>query len=178
MSTLDDIAGERQRITERLARIDTERAKLAEQLAELDAAERVLSRMTPTGAPRRGRRPRTTEAPEAATAAPRGRGRRRKGAATEPATAQPRRRRAARADNKAQAKPEMPLGDATLRAIEALGNAVSAEDIREYVGREFGMQVRSNHLGMALSRHRRAGRLHEDDGRWSVQGSGEAQAEP
>jgi hypothetical protein len=39
------------------------------------------------------------------------------------------------------------------------------------------MQVRPNHLGMALARHRRAGGLQEDDGRWSVEGSGEVQAE-
>ena len=35
MSTLDDIAKERQRLTERLAKIDTERARVAEELAEL-----------------------------------------------------------------------------------------------------------------------------------------------
>ena len=46
MSTLDDIAKERQLLAERLARIDGERAKMAEQLAELEAAERVLSRFT------------------------------------------------------------------------------------------------------------------------------------
>src|SRR5947199_6789169 len=59
MSTLDDIAKERQLLAERLARIDGERAKVAEQLAELEAAERVLSRFTknrPQPA-RRGRRP-------------------------------------------------------------------------------------------------------------------------
>jgi hypothetical protein len=56
MAVGDDIATERQRLAERLARIDAERQKLADQVAELDAAERVLSRMTPgrTGA-RRGR---------------------------------------------------------------------------------------------------------------------------
>src|SRR4051812_5882573 len=57
MAIADDIATERQRLADRLARIDAERQKLAEQIAELDAAERVLSRMTPgrTGA-HRGRR--------------------------------------------------------------------------------------------------------------------------
>ena len=60
------------------------------------------------------------------------------------------------------------MGDAILRALEVLGGAVSAEQIREYLGREFGMQVRPNHLGMALARHRRAGRLQEEDGRWSM----------
>lgn len=72
----------------------------------------------------------------------------------------------------------MPLGDATLQAMAALGNNVSAEQVLEYLGRELSMQVRPNHLGMALARHRRAGRLQEDDGKWSVpQAQAEAQAQ-
>jgi len=64
MAVLDDIAAERQRLTERLARVDAERQKLADQVAELDAAERVLSRITPNPAAtsRRGRRARSTAA--------------------------------------------------------------------------------------------------------------------
>jgi hypothetical protein len=82
-----------------------------------------------------------------------------------------------RGDRKARAKRTVPLGDVTLRAIAALGNAASAEQVREYLGRVFGMQVRANHLGMALSRHGRAGRRQEADGRWSmVQESGETTA--
>jgi hypothetical protein len=49
-----------------------------------------------------------------------------------------------------------------------LGNEVSAEQIREYLGTQFGMQVRPNHLGMALQRHRRSGRLSERNARWSM----------
>jgi hypothetical protein len=151
MPVLDDIAAERQRLVERLARVDTERQKLAEQLAELDAAERVVSRFTPTKAvtPRVGRRPRGADA-------------------TEPAAAPARRGRAGGGRGKAKARPSMGLGDATLRTVEALGNDVSAEQIREHLAREFGMQVRPNHLGMALQRHRRAGRLSERDARWSM----------
>ena len=44
MATVEEIGQERQRIAERLARLDGERAKLAEQLNELEIAERVLSR--------------------------------------------------------------------------------------------------------------------------------------
>ena len=44
MATVDEIGQERQRIAERLARLDAERGKLAEQLNELEIAERVLSR--------------------------------------------------------------------------------------------------------------------------------------
>ena len=151
MSSLDDIAVERQRLAERLARVDTERTKLAEQLAELDAAERVLARLSPAKAasPRRARPARTAKGTEAA-----------------PTLAA--RRGAARGRRKAVAKSAMPLGEATLRAIGTLGNDVSAEQVREYLGREFGMQVRPNHLGMALHRHRRGGRLNEHDGSWSM----------
>jgi hypothetical protein len=177
MAVLEDIAADRQRIADRLARVEAERTKLVEQLAELDAAERVLSRISPsTGVPRRGRRART-EAAVPAEAAPGRRGRRaRQPEATAPA-APARRREAGRRGRKPRAKAAMPLGDAALQAVAALGNNVLAEQVLEYLGRELSMQVRPNHLGMALVRHRRAGRLQEDDGRWSVQGSGEVEAE-
>ena len=45
MATMEEIGQERQRIAERLARLDAERAKLAEQMNELEIAERVLSRL-------------------------------------------------------------------------------------------------------------------------------------
>jgi len=44
MSTRDEIAREKQRVSEALARIDAQREKLAGQLAELETTERVLSR--------------------------------------------------------------------------------------------------------------------------------------
>ena len=50
MLALDSIATERQRLAERLARIDAERTKLTEHLAELEAAERVPSRLSPAKA--------------------------------------------------------------------------------------------------------------------------------
>src|SRR3954469_18339143 len=114
MAVLDDIAAERQRVTERLARVDAERQKLADQVAELGAAERVLSRITPTRAvtSRRGRRARSAvETPSPAAPARRG--------------------RAARGGRKQPAK-AMALGEASLRALEALGNEASAEQIREH----------------------------------------------
>src|SRR5437868_7346823 len=55
MSIMDDIAAQRQRLTERMARIDAERLKVTEELGELDAAERVLSRLTAAKPGRRGR---------------------------------------------------------------------------------------------------------------------------
>jgi hypothetical protein len=167
---LDDIAAERQRLTDRLERIDAERQKLVDRIGELDAAERVLSRLSPTAAgPRGRRRAETAEEPAAATAPRKGRGRRARTIAEATKTAPPARRRGAgRGGGRAPAKPEVPLGDATLRAVEVMGNGISAEQIREYLGQNFGMRVRPNHLGMALQRHRRAGRLQEEDGRWAM----------
>src|SRR3954454_23159372 len=183
MAVADDIATERQRLAERLARLDADRQKLADQIAELDAAERVLSRMTPgrTSA-RQGRPAQTGKATAAApTGAPGRRGRRAKSTeATDTAAGRATRRgRTGRGRGSPRRKPEVSLADATLRAVEALGNEVSAEQIREYLGEQFGMQVRPNHLGMALQRHRRAGRLREDEGRWAVAspGSSEEQSE-
>jgi predicted metal-dependent phosphoesterase TrpH len=156
MSTFDDIAKERQRLAERLTRVDAERTKLAGQLEELEATERVLSRLSPVKAasPRRGRPARPAKA-------------------TEPASAPAPRRGAGRGGRKAAAKQVLSLGDATLRAVGALGTDVSAEQIRVYLGEQFGMQVRPNHLGMALQRHRRGGRLSERDGSWSMAQLGE-----
>jgi hypothetical protein len=44
MSTLDEIANEKQRVMEALARVDAQREKLTGQLEELEATERVLAR--------------------------------------------------------------------------------------------------------------------------------------
>ena len=44
MPIIDDIAKEKQRVGEALARIDAQREKLASELAELEATERVLAR--------------------------------------------------------------------------------------------------------------------------------------
>jgi hypothetical protein len=111
----------------------------------------VLSRFARAGptAGRRGRRAGTAAAKNpAATTAPR-RGRRARGAAP----------RAARAGG-------VSLGEATLRAVTAHGGGISAADVRSYIADQLGMQVRSNHLGMALQRHRRAGRLEQRDLLW------------
>jgi hypothetical protein len=77
-------------------------------------------------------------------------------------------RGADRGARRAQQKHSVRLGDGTLQALQALGNNASAAQIREYLAEHFGMQVRPNHLGMALQRHRRTGRLQEADGRWSI----------
>ena len=62
----DEIGREKQRISERLARLDAERARLGVQLNELEIAERVLIRLggkaDTTGGRRRGRAVRTAPA--------------------------------------------------------------------------------------------------------------------
>lgn len=142
MSTLDDIAQERQRIAERIARLDGERTRLAEELAELEVTERVLARFgQPTGPRRRGR------PPKSAGPLPQRRQRRPRGT-TPPARSTP------------------ALGDATLQAVQAHGEGPTADEVRQYLAATFGIEVRPNHLGMALQRHRRAGRLEQRDARW------------
>jgi len=44
MASIEEIGQEKQRISERLARLDAERTRLADQLNELEIAERVLTR--------------------------------------------------------------------------------------------------------------------------------------
>ena len=141
MATLDEIGQEKQKVSERLARLDAEREKLGAQLNELEVAERVLTRfgrVETTERRRRGRPARTAPAP----AAPRGRA-----VAAQPAQA-------------------VSLSDATLRAVQAYGEGATASEVLSYLAREFGMTVRPNHLGIALQRHRRAGRLETRDSRW------------
>jgi hypothetical protein len=140
MATLDEIAQEKQRIAERLARLDADRARLAEQLNELEITERVLARFG-----------------KAEGAAPRRRGRPVR--AAPPSAAAPRARTA-------QSAQGLSLSDATLKAVQQHPEGVTAGDVLNFLTRELGMSVRPNHLGIALQRHRRAGRLDNRDQRW------------
>jgi hypothetical protein len=145
MATLDEIGQEKQRVADRLARVDAERTRLAEQLNELEIAERVLNRFGGADEGMERRR----------------RGRPARGA---PAAAGPQRpQRRARGG---QQEPSVSLSDATLRAVQAHPEGANATDILNYLSREFAMTVRPNHLGIALQRHRRAGRLENRDQRW------------
>lgn len=142
MATADEIGREKQRISDRLARLDVERTKLADQLNELEITERVLTRFggkADTAERRRGRPVRT--APAAAA----------------------RSQRRARGGRPA---PGVSLSDATLKAVQAYGEGATANEVMSYLTRELGMTVRPNHLGIALQRHRRAGRLENRDQKW------------
>ncbi|MBV8089246.1 MAG: hypothetical protein JO139_06670 [Alphaproteobacteria bacterium] len=149
MPTMEEIGQEKQKVTERLARLDADREKLASQLNELEIAERVLTRFGRVEtAQRRGRgRPaRSTPAPAPA-----------------PARAPAPQRGRARSTGAAN---QVSLSDATLRAVQAHPEGATANEVMGYLSNELGMTVRPNHLGIALQRHRRAGRLESRDSRW------------
>ncbi len=150
MATLDEIGREKQRLADRLARVDADRAKLAQQLEELEIAERVMSRfgMAPPAERRRRGRP-ARIAPAA------GAGERRQRVIAKPTNV-------------------VSLSDATIKAVGAHDEGATAAEIMTYLSRELGMSVRPNHLGIALQRHRRAGRLENRDSRWFLPHSTQA----
>ena len=142
MTMLDQIGQDKQRISERLMRLDVERTKLSDQLNELEIAERALKRFGRNG-----------------VAAAEKRKRRR---AAKPATAAGAEQRARGGQQERGAS----LGEATLKAVQAHAKGASADEVLKYLSRKFGLTVRPNHLGSALQSHRRAGRLENRDQRW------------
>ena len=139
MATLDEITKEKQRIGEALARGAAQREKLVGQLSELEAAERVLARYS-TGTP--ARRMASAKAPANARQAA--------------APAQPGRRRTTTA---------IAAGDR--RGLSNLSDRVLAlatgKTQREVAAACKG--ARPNHVGAAIARHKRAGRIEERDGK-------------
>jgi hypothetical protein len=144
MTVLDQIGQDKQRISERLARLDAERAKLSNQLAEFEVTERALGRF--------GGRKVAAEKPKKGPA--------KTAAAVEKPNARVR-----------QQAPTASLGEVTLKAVKAHAKGASADDVRKYLSQKFGLTVRPNHLGSALQRHRRAGRLENRDQRWYASSS-------
>jgi hypothetical protein len=140
MSTLDEITKEKQRVSEALARVDTQREKLTGQLGELAATERVLARYS-KGTPAKktaSAKTSTTTTKAAAPARPRGRLR--------TTTATP-----------AGGKRSSPtLGDQVL----ALANGKTQQEIAAAC-----KGARPNHVGVVIARHKRAGRIEERDGK-------------
>jgi len=131
---LDQISAEKTKISERLARLDTDRAA-----ADLETAERVLTRVGKTPP---ARRPTSAAAAEAkATAASRGRGRPPRGAASKSAGRKP----------GAPSLGERVLVLTTGRTRQELYLACPND--------------RPNHVGIAVQRHLRAGRIQERDGK-------------
>jgi len=140
MSTLDDITKEKQRVSEALARLDAQREKLAGQLGELAATERVLARYSKGP---RARKMASARTPIAATkaAAPARSGGRQRTTAAKPA------------DGK-RSSPS--LSDQVL----ALATGKTQQEITTAC-----KGARPNHVGAAISRHKRAGHIEERDGK-------------
>ena len=140
MSALDEITKEKQQVTEALARVDAQREKLSSQLSELEATERVLRRYSQGP---RSTRTALAQAPTAATnaAAPARSGRRQRATA-------------AKFVRGKRASPS--LNDQVL----ALANGKTQREIAAAC-----KGARPNHVGAAIARNKRAGRIEERDGK-------------
>ena len=151
MSTLDEIAKEKQRVGDALARVDAQREKLTSQFGELEAAERVLTRYSKGTGPRKTA---SANTPTTSTKAP--------------AAAPSRERRRTRALKPAGGKRgSLSLNDQVL----ALANGKTQQEITAAC-----KGARPNHVGMALARHKRAGRIEERDGKlYAMQSTGTMQ---
>ena len=151
MSTFDEVSNEKQRLIDALARVDAQREKLTSQLNELYATERMLTRYS-TGTQARkissGKMP-TTGVKAAAPARLRGR----RGSAT------------AKSAGGSRRSPN--LNDQVL----ALATGKTQQEITAAC-----KGARSNHVGAAIARHKRAGRVEERDGKlYATQPSGTEQ---
>jgi cell wall-associated NlpC family hydrolase len=148
MSTLDEIAKEKQRIGEALARADAQHEKLTGQLSELEATERVLARYSKGTQTKKAAADKT---PTATTKAAPMQSRRR------PTTEKP-------AGGK---RSSSTLSDQVL----ALATGKTQQEITAAC-----KGARANHVGAAISRHKRAGRIEERDGKlYATQSAGTEQ---
>ena len=140
-TTVDQITAEKMKISERLARLDADRERTATQLADLEAAERVLTRVSKAPP---GRRPRSVFLAAEAKAAitPRGRGR------------PPRTATVKSAKRGAQ---NLSLGERIL----AMATGKTRQELYAACPND-----RPNHVGIAVQRHIRAGRIQERDGKF------------
>jgi hypothetical protein len=138
MATLAEITKEKERLGESLSRVDAQREKLVHQLTELEAAERVLARYSKDTQSAKAASARTPTTAKKAVAPARGRGQR------PTATAKP-------ADGKRSSSnlSDRVLGLATGKTRQEITAACKG--------------ARPNHVGAALSRHKRAGRIEERD---------------
>jgi hypothetical protein len=136
MSTLDEITKEKQRIAEALARAEAQREKLTGQLGELEAAERVLARYS-KGTPVRKIASANTATKAAAAPRPR----------------PPRTRAKEPAGGK---RTPSTLSDQVL----ALAHGRTQREIAAAC-----KGARPNHVGAAIARYKRAGRIEERDGK-------------
>src|SRR5215469_956859 len=140
MSTLGEIAKEKQRVSEALARVDAQREKLSSQLGELEATERVLARHSKVTPATRTASVKTPTAATKVTAAARSRGR-------------------------LHTTTEKPTGGK--RTLSTLGDQILAlatgKTQHEIAAACKG--ARPNHVGAAIARHKQAGRIEEREGK-------------
>jgi hypothetical protein len=134
---LDQISAEKTKISERLARLDADRAKIATQLIDLETAERVLARVSKNPPSMRS----TSAAAGGAKASTATRGRPQKAATI----------KSTRREPSAPSLGERVLALATGKTRQELYVACPTD--------------RPNHVGMAVQRHIRAGRIEERDGK-------------
>jgi hypothetical protein len=148
MTTLDEISQEKQRVSEALARIDAQREKLVGQLGELEATERVLARYS--------KGPRASKLASASTSI---------AAKKAAAPARPGGRPSTTASKPARGKRSSPsLSDQVL----ALASGKTQQEIAAAC-----KGARPNHVGAAISRHKRAGHIEERDGKlYATQSTG------
>ena len=140
MSTLEEITKEKQRVSEALARVDAQRDKLIGELGELEAAERVLARHS------KGSRAGKTDSVNGTTISSKAR-----------APAQSRGRPRTRAAKPVSAKRSaLSLNDQVL----AFATGKTQQEITAAC-----KGARPNHVGAAIARHKRAGRIEERDGK-------------
>src|SRR5215468_5282321 len=138
MSTLDEITREKQRVSEALARVDAQREKLTGQLSELQATERVLARYSKGT---QSKKMASAKTPTMEGAAP------------------------ARSRGRPRTTPAKPVGGE--RSSPSLSDQVLAlatgKTQQEITAACKG--ARPNHVGAAIARHKRAGRIEERDGK-------------
>jgi hypothetical protein len=147
MTPREYVAQEYARIIGRLDEIRPEFESLQAQLVEMEATQCVLDRFAEANKTSRS-------APQATATEGQSKGRGRP---------QGSRNRVAAAPAPEAGKP--PLGEAILRVVRAHEAGATPQSIATgLLG--VGMQARPNHIGIALSRHAKAGRLVEKDGLW------------
>jgi hypothetical protein len=138
---LDQISAEKTKVSERLARLNADREKVATQLTDLETAERVLTRVSTTPS---AMRPRSASATEGkALVAKQSRGRPPRAATSKSMGREP--------GARTPSLGERVLALATGKTRQELYAACSSD--------------RPNHVGIAVQRHIRAGRIQEREGK-------------
>ena len=140
MTTLDEIAKEKQRLGEALIRVDAQREKLVSQLSELETVERVLARYG------KGTQPRRTSSAKMPT--------------TGAKAAAPARRRESRRGATAKSAGGRRTSPSLNDQVLALATGKTQQEITAAC-----KGARPNHVGAAIARHKRAGRVEERDGK-------------